>query len=499
MSTPLDLDCVYAVDDDGKNVTPVGGKELLTRVSPIRRAVERRTDLKYGQQPGSWLMHDLGADIYRNLISLAPDLPEPDETPRTRRVTQRVLEWLQNEPEYAELVETINGRRSAAADATTAVWSKVTNDDVFAQFLEEQEELNEMIEQNAGGGDDAPSDDDIANKQAGLDNFMNTMQGIAQASMKNAVADVAKDAKDEAQAAEVAAAWGDDNEDVTGDEDLSRVTEALRQLSPAVQAIVRIAGRARNIAMKPGKVYDFSSGTPEVQRTRDLTKVFTSNRIRLSGQAPPAMRAMAVAQYAAGGLLGMSRTIDGREEGAFVTLIDMSGSMIHNVTLDGETFTRGQVAIGLALGLATVAKDSGRRYVLRAFGGSSVDTRTLTVRDDEDWAAHIRWAAQNTRGGTPLNEALGETLDLLEELVDDGELTDADILVLTDGESGVEQDTIDRFGAVSEELGTRLMEVTIGHHEALQTIRDARVIINQTADKGFEDISEHIGSWVQQR
>jgi len=369
------------------------------------------------------------------------------------------------------------------------------SDDADAENTSEDEsandsdsELDPMVADAQAKADQAAQDAKALESQ--LDNALESLgkSDFAQAQVSSAVKDAAQEAKD---TADQMSGWGmgpgaDARVDPKAAMDFSKKHDEKLKL------IAKLAGRLRGIAMHARRERVTYGVTPvDARMTKDLTSLFPTELALLRKDAPPAIRAQKVAQWADSGLLGWHKANDAKEQGPFVAATDTSGSMY------GE---RDTVAKAVALAIAQTAKAENRAYQLFTFStsvGPFVDS-TQGLSDLMDWASRF------TGGGTSFDVALTELMKRLDSMAQRARGTDA--VFISDGESLVSKAVADEWKKRKEKLGFRLLYTEIGrygYHEAyegtvcMKDLADLFIPLDElTSDQG-DALAAQLAKWMR--
>ena len=162
----------------------------------------------------------------------------------------------------------------------------------------------------------------------------------------------------------------------------------------------------------------------------------------------PVLRALQLKAYVDQGLLGWR--LDGvlDKAGPFVFGADVSGSM------NGP---REESAKGVGLGLAHIAKAGGRPYHLFSF--SSDEDEFISCSSEDDWQAHLDWAAMTINGGTSFDIALQKIMKTLKTMGAKG--LSADAVLSSDGEAAVSTAVAEEWTKFAKETGARLLYIPV--------------------------------------
>lgn len=188
--------------------------------------------------------------------------------------------------------------------------------------------------------------------------------------------------------------------------------------------------------------------------TKEIPSMHPSEVARLTTLNPA--RHQAIEEWVRQGLGGVTKSMQAANEGAFLVAVDESGSM-NGPTADGAS--RAEVAKALALGLCKAAKSNGQEFLAAGFATTGQFTEFVTPRSD--FVEMLRWATTMFGGGTDFDYALKMLMDAF-DLYEDEDKFKADLVMITDGEAGISEETKERFEYLRETYGVRLFVLLIG-------------------------------------
>lgn len=143
---------------------------------------------------------------------------------------------------------------------------------------------------------------------------------------------------------------------------------------------------------------------------------------------------------------------EGERRGPLIACIDTSASMEGEPELMAKAFV---------LGVCRVALPQGRVVHLLLFGGPGEQTEIRVRRGHGGLEGLLDFLQRGFHGGTDFDGPLMRAVDLLEER----ELRQADLLVVTDGLGRAAPNVVQRVTWAREELGARLLSVVIGRED----------------------------------
>ena len=477
-----------------------------------QRALGRLAKVKVPQAPDGTAQADLAGDLFYEMFQREPQARP--EIPPERSVNRQLMDWMKETHGWEESRASTVANLPASMTAAGLMWSHLTNDETLQEALKRQQDADTAAKDaraqeqaadamdaaadameaggDAAGADALRAEALAAREQADLDR-QNAQQMAAEAQamiddarekplqnakMARAAKQAAKDAKD---VAEAAAGWGMGAGSVI-QTDPAAAQEFLANNAGKIAQIARLAGRMRGFALQARAERAPQGITPrKAGLSQDLMRVFPTELAFLRPDAPPTLRAQAMAQFVESGLLGYVPTGDAEEEGPFVGAVDVSPSM---------RGAREIVAKAVALGVAQVAKMDGREYVLMAF--ASDRSKIIIVRSTDSWQAHLKWAAASVSGGTDFDMALDVTMELL------AEIAKADCLFISDGEAGVESETQRAWGAFQDQTGSRLFYVPVGRggYIDIEDLADRTYEIAELDEAAGADLAGQLGRWI---
>lgn len=493
------------------NVSGVAEKPVV-RVRPGDRAIGRLTEIPLYFDPEGEAAKDLVADTFQQLVQRDPQAV--GDVPAERQVNRRLMDMMADSNGWETARLSTAGNLPAAISAAGMMSAYLLTDEALKEALREQEEADRQEKEAqskqaqadafsqgaaaAGAGGDAASAADmqaIADalaaeaeaargraKQAAA-KAAEEMDKIAdspyqQMRMKTATRDAAQRAKDVATAV---AGWGF-GPGSSIHTDPAQALEFLRQNQTVIQQIAKLAGRLRGVALDARRTNIPQGIVPnEVDLTRNLSRVLTTELALLRPDAHPLLRAEQAANWAENGLMGYTPEDDGEQRGTMVCAVDVSGSM---------GGARRVVAMAVALGIAQAAKADGRDYVLFTFGTAKDGIKMITSKDN--WQAHLEWASQVYGGGTDFDYAIGEGIRLLPTL------TRPDFLFVSDGEAGVADETVRAWKDYSGRTGARMFYVPVGYggYVDIDNLADKVLPVHELDEQAGTDLAKKLGRLI---
>ena len=224
--------------------------------------------------------------------------------------------------------------------------------------------------------------------------------------------------------------------------------------STGIAALTSLIGRVYGVASEtlrgraPVQVVAEDAGY-----TKEILSMHPAERYKLTVGYPG--RDQAIEDWLKRGLGGITKTMQSVREGSFVCFVDGSGSMDH----EEQGGTREQIAKALALGLSKAAIENGQEILLATFG--SYNELTDLVDNRTSFEKRLEWATFMFDGGTDFDFALDKMMDLIDGM-DEIERFRTDLVIITDGEAGVSEDTKERLLQLKDQYGVRLFCLMIG-------------------------------------
>lgn len=476
-------------------------QKSISRLNLAERMLAARTDLPLAKEPGSVAESDLAGDVFWSVFRHEPRLKE--ETPAGREGNRLLLDYMTDNPGYKEAQAQVAGNLPAAIFSSTLMHMHLTSEEVAQDILKKQQEAEEAAQRQqqqeaaadalaAAGQQEAAAEARAAAAQAGEEHqaavaamaeMKEKLDGdtVARASLMAAGKKAA--AEGQQMAAEMEG-WGLG----AGEETKINAQDALDFLKARRGKLAKIAqmiGRMKRIALKAraSDPQPFGYMPRGAEYSQDLLRVFPEQAARLSTNNHPALRALAVREYLDNGFLSWKMDAEGKEAGDFYMLVDESGSMGGMPEI---------AAKGVALGVAKAAREDGRNYTIGSF---SSDRGIRELRSGATWQEHMAWASAFQGGGTDFNEALNWAMTRMEG----DQVTNNDLVIITDGDGYLRHETAKRFTHFKEATGTRLFFIPIGfdpESSTLAAIADKVLSIDDITSDA-ETVAREIGGWMR--
>jgi uncharacterized protein with von Willebrand factor type A (vWA) domain len=481
-------------------------KKPAMLASAANRAYGRMVKTRVMEPPETESQADLVGDVFQSLYQPNPALREIDTLPPSRQINHALMKWAMSAPGFDSTPTA--GNLAATLASTGLLWEGLQTEEALQDALEAQFEA-EQEEEQAKANEEAATQSARNGSEESAQEYMERADGqrqqaqeIAQQALSkidklkdNPMAEgmmmgIVKDAQEAAQEVNTAMqAWGIEPGGVSFEEAQEVIQFAnndVQSLSELVDWIGRMEGIASATiqSTKAGHVGIVS----EPALTRDVMKLFPNERAYVSNRAPDVIRLPRIQRLlTGGGLLGWKPTTEGQKSGAFLALIDKSGSMGA-----GELTLAKSISLGVAK--AVVADDAANRfYSLHYFAGHNENIETLPgVTSKDPWQEHVRWAQVRAGGGTSFDTAFTFAVKKINEYYHDG-IDGADILFITDGVSVVSDEVERDLRELMTKFGTRLVVINIGS-VSNQMLEDLAVAVIPIVDLSYDpdNIAEQI-------
>ena len=383
-----------------------------------------------------------------------------------RATNKSLINWAQSSPSWQGLLEETRNSIPASITASELMFGTMTSDKAMQEALKKQKEVEEAekaaeeAELNAEIEADMnlPTVEEaqkVANERRALanakaDEAKDLNQKIEHNAfnkgiMSNAIKAATKEAK---KVNAVFGGWGHG----PGSPIMRNPAQAIKfmqSLNPKVNRIAELAGRMRDIGSNARRQRVQIGQSPAgLHLTQDIDLILESELVLMTTAVDPVLRALQLKAYVDQGLLGWR--LDGvlDKAGPFVFGADVSGSM------NGP---REESAKGVGLGLAHIAKAGGRPYHLFSF--SSDEDEFISCSSEDDWQAHLDWAAMTINGGTSFDIALQKIMKTLKTMGAKG--LSADAVLSSDGEAAVSTAVAEEWTKFAKETGARLLYIPV--------------------------------------
>lgn len=447
--------------------------------------------------------NEVNADLERDLFwSLYRRYnPTKSEVMPERIVNKKMVEWLTSGPTWDVTHEMTIANRLASAASSEIMKESLLNDPEVKKMLEEQEKVEqkqndaqdkeEQAKEQEQNGDaagaaqsraEAKQDKEEAEAMGKalsdkVDEFKQSPKAKAmQAGINHQAKDKAQDTNDQMSA------WG--LEDGKGDNlDIAQLQNTLKSISSNnVERLAELIGRAKGIGMRTLSSRKIAQLViTDAGLTQNFDDIFSDELMMLSDEIPTPIRSIQTAELLDNGLPGIIKAAETKMEGDMVIAVDGSGSM------SGD---REYLAKALALGITQAANENGQSYKIFTFGSGNEQTDIITPDTDEE--TKLKWATFLFGGGTDFDMAMRVAIDEVRKMEDP---TAADIVMITDGESGISSYTANAMKSLKEETGCRLIVLLVDEsYGDIDKLADAtiRVDSSEHIEKAAEALSANL-------
>ncbi len=443
---------------------------------------------------------DIVEDEFLGLYKAVPKNRNEKEMKPTHKINHAAMTRAADTREWSEL------RTYTELDDWTAAMAAVEFGLKLAEIFDEMEELtllqDKMNESDEGvaaaiaalEGMDQEKDD--AEKlldalQEALDDYGEQAEAMGQGvkehsnQIRQAARQAAKEAKEDAEGAEALLdSFGTEpgalkRMDASARLELAnriRQNPKLKELAEKVGRFVRLAlaEQAQKIVHGIDEVHDIELGN-------DIHKVLPSELMNL---ADPDLEILFLKDFAEGSLLQYQ--LRGKEKvarGAIICMIDSSGSMMGS----RETWAK---AVGIAL--LHIAYKQKRDFYGIVFSSAGELLEFDFPKGRATPAQVLDFAESSFHGGTDFMSPINRAVEVLEKQFNEEGSMKGDFVFITDGESYVTDEWLDRYHNAKEELAFRMYSCLIGGNSSvLQTISDQIYHITELA-RG-SDVQEVFG------
>lgn len=439
--------------------------------NPGERAVARLLSATLQRDPDGQSEQDLLADAYHAYYKADPSL-KASVTPE-RDVNRALVEWMMEARNFQDSKANTTGNIPASLSTSSLAWHLLTTDDAVQDALNKQKEAEKATEAAQRNIQEATQEQDPERRQAKMDMAERAMQdaqalaqeavekieGMKQSPHGQAVMNVAtEDAKEKGEkVAAMMRSWGIEPGNMTTSDVESVLYNASdTPLGDKLKEIARLAGRMKGIAMNSIKDARRALIGPAVKpaRTTQIEHLFHDEFILMSRKAQDAIRAVKIAQFVDnGGLLGWTSTASKKESGDIEIYIDGSGSMSGAPEIVAKA-----ISLGLVRAIMDEPGNVRRWYRLSQF--STKRDGFIQCDSDSSWREHLEWASKMFNGGTDFNYVFESAIDMIRSRHRKGK-RGTDMILITDGISGISSSVIDRWKTLVNETGARLITIAI--------------------------------------
>ncbi len=434
----------------------------------------------------SW--EDIVQDEFLGLYKAMPHTRKAHEMKPTHKVNHAAMSRAYDTREWNEL------RTYTELDEWTSAMAAVEFGSKLAEIFDEMEEL--MMLQDAindadgevGAAIAALQNDELGNAEKLLDDLQKALDGYGGAAedmeqgiqahsnqIRQAARQAAKEAKEDSEQAEALLdSFGTEpgalkRMDASARIELAnriRQNSTLRELAEKVGRFVRLAlaEQAQKIVHGIDEVHDIEMGN-------DLHKVLPSELMLLADED---LEILFLKNFAEGNLLQYQ--LRGKEKvarGAIICMIDSSGSMMGS----RETWAK-----AVAIALLHIAYKQKRDFYGIIFSSAGELLEFDFPKGRATPAEVLEFAESSFHGGTDFMSPINRAIQVLEGQFNTEGSQKGDFVFITDGESYVTDEWLDRYRNAKDELAFRMYSCLIGANSTvLATISDQIYHITELA------------------
>ena len=433
------------------------------------------------------LMRDLGAVFFQ----AEPTMRGSNETDPRVAPSRSLVQCALESPDTESLRQyTVYDRWSTAMAMSGLAEALAPHMDRLREEMKAAEQRAQQMEEAAEQGQAADEAGDEAGATAARqqmetlgqqnDEAAEALRAALSQATREAISTAAQEADGEAEAMR---GFGIDPAEVKEMDYAEREELAKALRTNRMAKFARLFGRARMTALS-----EYARRT-EHGRDEAYSVTLSSNaadmlprEILALTSSVPVIRQSALMRLAQGRLLARKwRGVQRSGEGPIVMVLDESGSMEAPDGYRGPY--REQWAKAFALALMTVAEKQGRPFACVKF---SLETRVVR---GSDWRARLDVAGTFLNGGTDWELALTTGM---QQVVNGGEFTKADLVFVTDGECAVSDAWVKAFRSACTDSGLRVWGVAVGDDIDPVAMRpicdDIRHITAYTDQQGVTDL-----------
>ncbi|PRX38641.1 uncharacterized protein with von Willebrand factor type A (vWA) domain [Planifilum fimeticola] len=436
---------------------------------------------------------DLLGDIWASLYKMRPEIKEEVDTDLS--ANKQLMETIMNDDSFQNFREFTCLDDLSSAIGTVKFGEK-TNDwlaeqerrnEELRKRMEEVRKLQQQLQQQKEKASESESEDEGAREQDIRRSLQQEMEQVAQELQKSlgqhgksdfsqAMAEAVKETKQtksdlKSLVGGITAGSGEAELKKVPLRDQIALAEKMTY-NRKLKEIAEWAGRFKRIARKKQRF--------KYQESVDRSGVTLGNQVErllpmeLGMYSHPATRVDFLRRFAEGQTMQYEQK--GKEtlgKGPIVLCLDQSGSMSG---LDSQ-------AKGFALALMSIARKQKRDFALILF---SVSTRTFRYPKGKITPKDMVTLAETfLSGGTYFDRPLEEALRVIEE----SRFQQADVVFVTDGESYLKEDFVERFNAKKREKEFHVLSLLLGV-ESTEVVKQFSDEVLKSKD--FDDESGHV-------
>lgn len=456
--------------DSGMYSVPLLPDISIMRTNPGERTLARIHQAKTTKPPKKGAQRDLLGDTFYALYKSRPTM-QPTSKP-SREVNKTLLNWVMEDPEFEKGKSHATNNLAGAILTAGYLWEYLSTSEALEEALQKQKEAEEaeqraeeehqkMMEAAERGDNDAAQQHADASQRAQLEaeaaaqdaiSDLEQMQNnpMAQGMMQSSIQEAMQDGK---EAMEAMVGWGMEPGNLTH-QDVQDVVKLARQDLQLLKDLAEMLGRFEGFATKAIEEAraSYTGVVTEPHLTKDVPRLFPTERVMLSAEAPQYLRMMKGHRLLSSGLVGWRTVEERKRKGSFVAMIDESGSMSGWMVKVAKL-----IALGIGKAFEKDRSVIDRHYEIYGFSSGRL---MPGVTSEDDWKTHIDWAQQFIGGGTDFDLALRKAIKRIRAMNDMG-IEGVDCLFVTDGISAMNDETVRMWHELVEEKGARLTTVFI--------------------------------------
>lgn len=411
----------------------------------------------------------VGADLFNGLYQFKPELRQNPPEP----VRARAMKQIMDGSDWMRLHEATMGDEMLSAAGALTLRERLEQEPDTRDMMDHLERL-EAIQETLQAIQASPE------LQEGVDQMADVLRAEAKGlgqEVDKALADkgvlkalrgaMHESAERLENAQQVAAGWGNEAgtlQQVLFDPRLSQMMQADK-----IRRILDLAGRMRDtVSAQRSKRPKAGPQRVEIALGSDLSKVIPTE-IAMLGD--PELEPLFLRKYAESALMLYERVEKPRlGRGPFVVCEDESGSM---------KGAKEEWAKAIAFALCTQAHKEHRAFGAIGFS----DAGSLRQVFKPEAASLLEWMAGFFGSGTDFDAPLRAAVKMI-----DGDLPEADIVFITDGECQVSASYLAQFKEAKKKLGIKAIGINIGPYtlEPLKAFCD--VVFRLSAQRGATDL-----------
>ncbi len=466
----------------------------------MRKSADELDDLAKSRFVDKPTWEDIVQDEFLGLYKAVPKTRNEKEMKPTHKVNHAAMSRAYDTREWTEL------RTYTELDEWTSAMAAVEFGMKLAEIFDEMEELMQL-QDNVAGADQEVAEaiealkgmaGQTADAEALLDQLQEALDAYGEAAgeveggikshsnqIRQAARQAAREAKEDAESAEALLdSFGTEpgalkRMDASARMELAariRQNSMLKELAEKVGRFVRLAlaEQAQKIVHGIDEVHDIELGN-------DIHKVLPSELMNLSD---PDLEILFLKDFAERNLLQYQlRGVEKVARGAIICMIDSSGSMMGS----RETWAK-----AVSIALLHIAYKQKRDFYGIIFSSANELLEFDFPKGRATPAEVMDFAESSFHGGTDFMSPINRAIQVLEGQFNTEGSMKGDFVFITDGESYVTDEWLDRYRNAKEELAFRMYSCLIGGNSSvLQTISDQIYHITELA-RG-SDVQEVFG------